>query len=147
MTLSVLSCSLPLLICLTTLGEDEPGTDKKSPSLEGIWAVKSAVVEGNALPAEVTTMMQLKMRGGRYEAQVGENVDRGSYKVNDEKKPRWMDVTGVEGANKGKTFLAIYDWQDNKLRICYSLVDGKRPSKIDSTLSGQMLIVYKKPDK
>lgn len=139
----VISCATWLSSSsLTAQQTDAKKEPASQPSLEGNWSVESAVVEGNAFPPDVLKMMSLSMRAGRYQARVGDNVDRGSYKINNDKKPHWIDVTGVEGANKGKTFLCIYDWQDEKLRICYSLIPERRPTTIDAKPAGQMVIIY-----
>ena len=131
-----------LVIAVTSpAGEEEPG-DKK-PELSGNWQVESAILEGQAFPSEVTSTMTLLMRGGRYEAHVGPQLDRGSYKVNNS-TPMQMDITGIEGVNKGRTFLAIYDWQKDKLRICYSLEEGTRPTKFNAEKPGNFLVVYKR---
>ena len=129
----------------TTAVEEELGA--KKPELAGNWKVESATLEGQAFPAEITSTMTLRMRGGRYEAHVGTQLDRGSYKVKNESAPMQMDITGIEGVNKGTTFLAIYDWQKDKLRICYGLEKGKRPTTFDASLPGQFLIVYKRDEK
>jgi uncharacterized protein (TIGR03067 family) len=129
----------------TLAGEEEAGA--KKPELASNWKVESATLEGQAFPAEIISTMTLRMRGGRYEAHVGPQLDRGSYKVNNESTPMQMDITGIEGVNKGTTFLAIYDWQKDKLRICYGLEKGKRPTKFDASLPGQFLVVYKREKK
>ena len=125
--------------------EEKPKAEK--PQLTGNWKVDSATLEGQAFPESVTATMTLSMRGGRYQAHVGGQADRGSYRANDATSPMQMDITGIEGVNKGKTFLAIYDWQEEKLRICYSLEEGTRPTKFDSAKPGHFLVVYKREKK
>ena len=129
----------------TSAEEEKPKAEK--PQLTGNWKVDSATLEGQAFPEEVTGTMTLSMRGGRYQANVGGQLDRGSYRVNDATSPMQMDITGIEGVNKGKTFLAIYDWQEKKLRICYSLAEGTRPTTFDSAKPGQFLVVYEREKK
>ena len=128
-----------------TSAEEEPKA--KNNSLIGAWQVESATLEGQAFPKEVTGTMTLRMRGGRYEAHVGGQIDRGSYKVNETTSPMQMEIQGIEGVNKGTTFLAIYDWQEEKLRICYSVEEGKRPKKFEATQPGHFLVVYSREKK
>ena len=143
----LLIASLLLMVTgqATPSEEDKPKTEK--PELAGNWQVESATLEGQAFPAEVTSTMTLLMRGGRYEAHVGPQLDRGSYKVNNKSVPMEMDITGIEGVNKGKTFQAIYDWQKDKLRICYGLEEGKRPTNFNAEKPGNFLVVYKRVKK
>ncbi len=128
-----------------TFAEEKPKA--KQNSLTGTWQVESAILEGQAFPKEVTSTMTLRMRGGRYEAHVGGQIDRGSYKVNETTSPMQMEIQGIEGVNKGTTFLAIYDWQEEKLRICYSVEEGKRPKKFEATQPGSFLVVYSREKK
>lgn len=138
--------SLLVMLAPHQVPADEDKPNEKKPELAGNWQVETAILEGQAFPAEVTSTMTLRMRGGRYEARVGPQLDRGSYKINEKKSPLQMDITGVEGVNTGKTFLAIYDWQKEKLRICYRL-EGTRPTTFDSTKPGHFLVVYKRVKK
>tara|TARA_B100000809_G_scaffold98501_1_gene96990 strand:+ start:514 stop:984 length:471 start_codon:yes stop_codon:yes gene_type:complete len=141
---------LTAILSITLTGPSTSAVEEpkgEQPSLTGTWQVESAILDGQAFPKEVTGTMTLRMRGGRYEAHVGGQIDRGSYKVNETTSPMQMDIQGIEGVNKGTTFLAIYDWQEEKLRICYSVEEGKRPKKFEATQSGRFLVVYAREKK
>jgi uncharacterized protein (TIGR03067 family) len=45
-----------------------------------------------------------------------------------DEKPSAMDITSTDGPNKGKTLLAIYKLEGDKLIVCYDLAGKKRPS-------------------
>jgi uncharacterized protein (TIGR03067 family) len=51
-----------------------------------------------------------------------------------------MDITSTEGANKGKTFLAIYELNGDNLRICYNLTGKVRPTEF-KTQKGEPLFM------
>jgi len=141
---------LTAILSITLTGPSTSAVEEpkgEQPSLTGTWQVESAILDGQAFPKEVTGTMTLRMRGGRYEAHVGGQIDRGSYKVNETTSPMQMDIQGIEGVNKGTTFLAIYDWQEEKLRICYSVEEGKRPKKFEATQPGHFLVVYAREKK
>jgi uncharacterized protein (TIGR03067 family) len=129
---------------VSTGANQDPPKKAQPPTLAGSWVVESAVLEGQQFDETVTRTMSLTLRAGRYEVRVGSQLDRGLYKVDDSQSLKQIDVTGVEGVNKGKTFLAIYDWQKEKLRICYSLTEGKRPLTFKANQPGYFLVTYKR---
>jgi hypothetical protein len=55
--------------------------------------------------------------------------------------PKTMDIKGVEGPNKGKTCLAIYELKDDKLTICYDLSGESRPTEFKTQPKTQLFLV------
>lgn len=55
-----------------------------------------------------------------------------------------MDIKGVKGPNKGKTFLAIFERKGETLKVCYDLEGKQRPSEF-ATKEGTLLflVTYK----
>ena len=58
-----------------------------------------------------------------------------------------MDITGTEGPNKGKTFLAVYELDGDTLRICYDLSGKSRPTEFKTTEGTQLFLVSYKREK
>jgi uncharacterized protein (TIGR03067 family) len=52
-----------------------------------------------------------------------------------------MDITGNEGPNKGKTFLAIYELKGDTLRICYDLSGQARPTEFKTKKDTRLFLV------
>jgi uncharacterized protein (TIGR03067 family) len=116
-----------------------------SKSLEGTWLPTAAELGENAFDEATLKTMKLVVEGDKYTVTVGKSIDKGSVKLDAAAKPRTMDITGTDGPNKGKTFLAIYELNGDTLRVCYDLTGKARPTEF-KTKKGEMLflVTYKR---
>ena len=55
-------------------------------------------------------------------------VDSGDYLVDEAAIPQTIDIVGREGPNAGRTMLAIYEINADKLTVCYDLDGKERPN-------------------
>jgi uncharacterized protein (TIGR03067 family) len=115
--------------------------------IEGTWIPVTAELGGQKLPDDFLKDTKLVLSAGRYTYHT-QQLDQGTYKLIPTKEPKAlkaMDVTGVEGPNKGRTLLAIYELAGDTMRICYDL-DGKLRPDAFTTRAGtqQLLIIYKR---
>jgi uncharacterized protein (TIGR03067 family) len=112
--------------------------------LNGEWSVASMEMMGKPMPAEAVKNIRLINKDGEYTLKA-ESEDKGTVTVDATKSPKQMTIKGVEGVNKGKTFLAIYELKEDELKVCYDL-SGKEFPKEFKTEAGKllMLAVYKK---
>jgi uncharacterized protein (TIGR03067 family) len=130
--------SLPML---TQSGDTRD--DRKM--MQGMWLPASAVLAGKNWPDKSLQTMSLTLADGTYTVKVGEGIDKGTVKLDPTKTPKAMDVTGTEGPNKGKTFLAIYELKGDTLRICYDLGGKARPAAFESPEKAPLfLVTYKR---
>lgn len=113
-------------------------------SHEGKWKAVSAVLAGTPFPDEVTGSILLNLTGDQYEVSVGGTSDRGSCLVDLRTSPHRMTITGTEGPNAGKTFLAVFDFEGpDRMRVCYVLNASGFPVGFESTAeNGAYLVVY-----
>ena len=123
-------------------GEKEDGK-----MMEGTWLPVEAELAGQKFPDEILKTLKLTMSDGKYTVKVGEQVDKGTIKLEPTAKPKAMDITGTEGPNKGKTFLAIYELTGDTLRICYDLAGKKRPTEFKTVKDTQQFLVSYKREK
>jgi len=130
--------SVALLFCLAVnLQADE--------SLNGVWQAEAGEISGRKLPAALIASMQLTMRNGAYQNKSKTLSEEGTYATNTAKSPNWLDITSVKGPTKGKVTVAIYELQDDKLKICYTLEGTARPAGFSTNPeSYQLLLTYKK---
>ena len=89
----------------------------------------------------VLKSISLKLDNGKYDVFVGDHPDGGTYTLDSTSKPKSMTITGTEGPNKGKTFLAIYELKADTLRICYDLSGAKRPTEFKSIAGTRLYLV------
>lgn len=112
--------------------------------VQGLWKPLSAELGGQKFPETLIANWRLELKDGKYTLTGAESPDSGTYKVDDAKKPKAMDVMGGDGPNKGKTFPCIYEIDGDTMRICYDLAGKERPKEF-KTAKGtkQYLVVYK----
>ncbi|HEY7090299.1 MAG TPA: TIGR03067 domain-containing protein [Tepidisphaeraceae bacterium] len=109
--------------------------------IDGTWLPAKAELAGKPWPEEVRKVTKLVVKGEDYLVTVGNSPDKGTIKLNPAAKPKEMDLTGVEGPNKGKTFLCIYEQNGDTLRICYDLSGKARPTEFKTTEGTQLFLV------
>ena len=117
------------------------GPETDHPSVDGNWLPVQAELGGQSMPDAVLKSISLKLENGRYEVFVGPIADRGTCTVDSSAKPKGMTITGTDGPNKGKTFPAIYEFNGEKLRICYDLSGAKRPTEFKTVPGTQLYLV------
>ena len=120
--------------------------------LQGKWVPISLEVGGNKLPKNQIANMSLEIAELRYVVKTTRAVDRGKLQIDvdgsKEEPEMKMDIVGVEGPNKGKTFPAIFKFgDDGQLHICYNLGGKDRPAAYKSPKDSFILLaIYKKAD-
>ena len=123
--------------CSVGLGEDAYPRD-------GVWKPIAAVLGGVRLPEEAVKAITLKISGDKYDVTIeGENhSDKGTCTVDTTTMPHRMTIKSEEGANKGKTFLAIYEMKDEvSMRVCYDLSGAAFPKEFKAPKGTQLYLV------
>jgi uncharacterized protein (TIGR03067 family) len=123
------------------------GGDTKEDTLQGTWLPAAAELGGKTFPDEVRKTIKLVIKDDKYTVTVGKQVDQGIMKLMPSATPKAMDITGIEGPNKGKMFPAIYERKGNTLRICYDLSGKKRPTKFKTEVGTRLFLVEYKRQK
>jgi uncharacterized protein (TIGR03067 family) len=98
--------------------------------IEGAWVPVSANVAGKDLVVNELRVKYLVLDSGGYSIVDRSNhiVDSGEYLVDEAVSPQTMDIVGREGPNAGRTMLAIYQLEADRLTVCYDLDGKERPS-------------------
>ncbi|MEK7830003.1 MAG: TIGR03067 domain-containing protein, partial [Acidobacteriota bacterium] len=112
--------------CLAFMPLKNHKAEEDRKMIEATWIMLTAELSGQKLPDAGFKDTKLVLADGRYTFQ----NDQGTYKLipaDDPKAPKAMDITGTNGPNQGKTFLAIYELTADTLRICYDLAGKTRP--------------------
>ena len=113
--------------------------------IQGTWLPTKGELGGKPVPDAVLKKISLKLDDGNYLATVSGEPDKGTYMLDSKSKPKGITVKGTEGPNKGKAFPAIYELQDDTLRICYDLSETKRPTEFTTAAGTQLyLVTYKR---
>jgi uncharacterized protein (TIGR03067 family) len=113
----------------------------KVDNVEGVWKPTQIELAGTPLPEAAFANWRLELRKGKYTLTGAESPDSGTYAYDESKKPKTMDVTGVDGPNKGKTFPCIYELDGDTLRICYDLSLKERPKEFKTAKQTRLYLV------
>ncbi len=122
--------------------------DEKQPlrqgALEGVWKLVSVELNGQPLSMEKLQDSRLTVQGPKYSFKLGDIRLEMTHVMHPDKQPQAMEMTIVEGSDKGKTFHAIYKLDGNTLTICrHSQPDMPRPTEFGTKPdSGLLLIVW-----
>ena len=123
------------------------GDAKDGDAIQGTWLPSTAELGGKMFPDEVRKTIKLVVKDDKYTVTVGKSVDQGTVKLNPSAKPKEMDITGIDGPNKGKTILAIYERDGDTLRVCYDLSGKSRPTEFKTGEGTQLFLVTYKREK
>ena len=130
---------------MQALALDTAANDQDSKRIQGKWSISSAELAGDPLPAELFKKMTLILEKDKYTLKSASPDDIGTTSIDDSKQPRQLDIKGIEGPNKGKTMLAIYELEGDTLKVCYDLEGKSRPMEFKTEKgSKQFLAVYKR---
>jgi uncharacterized protein (TIGR03067 family) len=136
---------MPLLAAIMcsslTLGAD---AKDDGPGLDGTWVPSSAEIAGKKLPAGAIASWKLVVKDAQYTFTSNEQTDKGTVKVDRAAKPMTMDILGVDGPNKGKTILAIFELNGDSLKVCYDVGGQKRPAEFQTKEETSLFLVHYK---
>jgi uncharacterized protein (TIGR03067 family) len=132
-------------VCLLVAAGHKDAADKDLAKFEGSWVLISAVADGKALSEKEVKRLRVTIRSDRFQLeQDGRLIAEGILTINPDKKPKEMDEIHTVGRSKGKTLLAIYEFDGDQQRLCFAAAGKPRPTEFSSTPgSGQLLQVWK----
>jgi uncharacterized protein (TIGR03067 family) len=138
-----------LSVCLLLAGMAVAAdNDADVKALEGTWIIDAATLDGRDHIDDFKGM-KLILKGKDYTIQFAENSDKGTFTINTEKSPKWIDIkTGEKGPFFGKMLPGIYKLDGDTLVLCLH-GDGKtRPGEFDApSKTRNMLLTYKREKK
>ena len=128
----------------TTLADPNNPFTPTATSTDGLWKMKSGKINGTEFPASMVNATTLKLDADKYDVESAGNPDKGTCVQDLTTTPYRMTISSVEGANAGKTMLAIFEMPNERtLRICYDLEGAGFPPDFESTSeNGYFSAVY-----
>jgi uncharacterized protein (TIGR03067 family) len=129
-------------------GDDQADVEKELKKLQGAWTFESVEVGGKEQPAAEFKDMTVTFEGAKFTVKKGSDVIQvGTDKLDLSKSPKTVDVTVVEGLNKGAVMLGIYEISGDTLKVCFDPEGKKRPTEFKSASGSQTLVVHKRVKK
>ena len=105
-------------LSLTAASVGSAAGDKKG--IEGTWKLTSVNFGGKDEPVPEGKGVTLKFMGGKVTAdEGGGKIEEGTYKVDDTKKPKTLDMIMKKGG-KDETVLAIYEVSGDTLKVGFA---------------------------
>jgi len=130
------------VLAAVALQSEAVGNDLEK--LQGKWAMVSHVADGEldeALAGSVRVVDD-----GEFVIKRHDRVLRGArIELDQSKQPKWIDITFTKGPEKGKVRQGIYVLVGDTHQICYSELNGKRPTQfVSKPGSEHRLVVFKR---
>jgi uncharacterized protein (TIGR03067 family) len=122
------SCFLMLLTVAIPSGaiaKDDAQADAER--LQGIWQAVSALDSGTKAPDEALKNIRWTVTKDKIIYKVGDKTMEWSYKLDQSKKPKWIDLK--EG---NRTTLGIYELEGDTLKICFAKQNDERSTAFES---------------
>jgi len=135
---------LPLLRLLAPLALAVSLNAADLSSFDGVWVMKEAVFDGNAVPVDAVSVT-VTIDNGKYTFDMGDNQAKGVFEIDFSRKPAVMKITEQEGQNPGRTLSALTELTPTGWRAVYPMNGGSTPSSFDSGPgSGLLLAQYER---
>ncbi|MCE9528292.1 MAG: TIGR03067 domain-containing protein [Planctomycetales bacterium] len=118
--LAGIACCVSALVADDAKPKEEAKDDVKI--LEGSWNGIALEADGKKVPAEVLEKLKGRFTFKGLELLMTDTTPisgaKATVKLDSGKTPKQIDLTGIEGAGKGKTTQGIYKFEKDRLFIC-----------------------------
>lgn len=125
---------LTLSVCLAFVPDVTSDAAKTDiASFDGEWSMVSGERDGQPISADFMKQARRVCKNGETTVSFGDQVFlKARFTIDPSKKPKTIDYKVLEGPNKDKTILGIYDLNGDTLKFCFSSPDEKRPTDFKS---------------
>jgi len=114
-------------------------------TIRGKWKIAEASLGGKELPASDFENMVLEMDENSYQLIEGKVIDSGVIENIPDSSPKALEITGIFGPNKGKTYQCIYRFDGDDMIMCYNLGGDGPPEKFETKENSLLYLVrYKR---
>jgi uncharacterized protein (TIGR03067 family) len=137
------SLSAALFLVVQVPAEDKAKNDHDR--LQGTWKLIYEEVEGKG--GKPTNDIRLKFdKAIETEWSAGELATQCSFKIDSTKKPKTLDLTILENRlipeSKGTKIYCIYEFDKNRLKVCYPTMNLRRRPKEFATKEGNEAVLH-----
>ena len=145
---AVLSLSLAVamaaIVSASQAGAAKPAAQasKTIAALQGAWMITSANGQdmsgsGQEVLVTITDTKYVQTANGQV-------VERGSFKIDDTKKPIWLDLAITEGDDAGKTQLAVMQIDGKTMQVKLADPGAARPADFAPVEGSNVFTLVKK---
>jgi uncharacterized protein (TIGR03067 family) len=117
-------------------------------ALSGTWSLVSTEANGDKPPEEIIDSFKMIITADRLTIKVKGRAVASSYKLYFDKKPKGIDLTTLDGPQKGAVKSGIYEVAGDELKLCISKEGRPRPKEFSGKKgSEQVIFVLKRETK
>jgi uncharacterized protein (TIGR03067 family) len=110
-------------------GQNGGKMTKDIAELQGVWNFVHVETEGYTLPGSVLKGATMSIMGDHFISVGIGSFYEGTIAVDAAASPKTLDLNFTSGPEKGRTNRAIYEFNDEELRICMAIRGRSRPEK------------------
>jgi uncharacterized protein (TIGR03067 family) len=136
---------LGVLVLGLAIAADEKKPDDVKDKLKGTWTIVAMEVGGMKAPEEFLKGQTITFEGDKMTHKEKDKIEPATYKIDASKKPGHLDMTLLEGADKGKTVKMIFQLDGDTLKIAGKMKPEDRPAGFDD--KDIMIITMKREKK
>ncbi|RIK83284.1 MAG: hypothetical protein DCC68_03930 [Planctomycetota bacterium] len=127
---------------------DEPQKEARD-AMQGTWTIESFTLNGNEVdPGQLKNWRRIVERNHVTWKNGDQTMIELEIKFDPSQAPHTLDSTIKTGESSGHTLLAIYEFKDDKLTVCFANPGDARPKEFSSKPeSGQSLYVARRVKK
>lgn len=97
-------------------------------ALEGTWTFAHLEIDGQVMPAGITTQSRLLIDGDRFRTESPEATYEGVFNIDVEADPHTIDIEFVAGPEAGNRNLGIFRLAGDEVEFCLDLNGRPRPA-------------------
>src|SRR3954454_14224072 len=113
--------------------DDTDAQKKDLAQMQGEWSMVSGTADGYVLPNEMLPTARRVCKGDQLTVTIDEQlVMKAKLTIDPAVKPRTIDYEVIEGPNKGKKLLGIYELEGDTLKSCFGAPGAERPTDFTS---------------
>jgi RNA polymerase sigma-70 factor (ECF subfamily) len=87
-------------------------------SLQGAWRAVEVTADGRRAPDGEATMFRVAVAGNKLTLSAGGDDHTARFTLDPTRSPRAIDLTWLDGSEKGRTVRGIYAREGGRLRLC-----------------------------
>jgi uncharacterized protein (TIGR03067 family) len=101
--------------------------------IQGTWKYLSIASNGKKWPDNKVSLLRMIVQGDGWTVMAGaQRMEEASFHLDPTKKPKTIDVTVMEGPDKGTTFQGIYELEGDRWKLYFAKPPWGRPQEISS---------------
>jgi uncharacterized protein (TIGR03067 family) len=119
---------------------------KDLEQLQGTWTMAALEVDGKLVPEAKLKGTTLIIKGNKYIVKVRNQTHETAFQLDPTKKPKEIDMTFAEGANKDRVHKGIYALEGDTFKLCRGQQpDRERPTEFGTWPdTGIFLVTWKR---